>query len=91
MTLCRLSIFLAQRLIFGHYVFSLNPPMQTINRYVIHATSDGKPHTETWDCYSRFQAVQMFIAASLWTDTEVHTVDELGPVHELSPDWTLWG
>ena len=35
--------------------------MQTINRYVIHATSDGKPHTATWDCYSRFEAVQLFM------------------------------
>lgn len=66
-------------------------PMQTLNRYVIHATSDGKPHTAAWDCYSRVQAVQMFTAASLWSDTIVNSVDELGPVEELSPDWTLWG
>jgi len=37
------------------------------------------------------QAVQMFTAASLWSDTVVNSVDELGPVAELSPDWTLWG
>jgi len=66
-------------------------PMQTLNRYVIHATSEGKPHTAAWDCYSRVQAVQMFTAASLWSDTVVNSVDELGPVAELSPDWTLWG
>jgi len=65
--------------------------MQTLNRYVIHATSEGKPHTAAWDCYSRVQAVQMFTAASLWSDTVVQSVDELGPVDELSPDWTLWG
>ena len=65
--------------------------MQTINRYVIRAISEGKPHTEVWDCYNRTQAVQMFTAASLWSDTEVHTVEELGPIDELSPDWTLWG
>ena len=57
--------------------------MQTINRYVIHATSDGKSHTETWDCYNRFEALLMFTTSTLWSDTEIHTVDELGPVHEL--------
>lgn len=57
--------------------------MQTINRYVIHGTSDGKPHTETWDCYNRFEALLMFTTSTLWSDTEIHTVDELGPVHEL--------
>ena len=62
--------------------------MQTINRYVIRATSEGKPHTEVWDCYTRGQAVQMFTAATLWSDTEIHTVEELGPIDELSPNWT---
>jgi len=65
--------------------------MQTINRYVIRATSEGKPHTEVWDCYNRTQAVQMFTAASLWSDTIVSSVEELGPVDELVPDLTLWG
>ena len=57
--------------------------MQTINRYVIHATSEGKPHTETWDCYSRGQAVQLFTTSTLWSDTVINTVEELGPVNEL--------
>lgn len=65
--------------------------MQTINRYVIRATSEGKPHTEVWDCYNRTQAVQMFTAASLWSDTIVNSVEELGPVRQLVPDLTLWG
>ena len=55
----------------------------TINRYVIHATSEGKPHTATIDHYTRFAAVQMFTTQSLWTDTVVQSVDELGPIDEL--------
>lgn len=57
--------------------------MQAINRYVIHATSDGKPHTATIDHYTRFAAVQMFTVQSLWADTVIDTVDELGPIEEL--------
>lgn len=57
--------------------------MQTINRYIIHATSDGKPHTATIDHYTRFAAVQMFTVQSLWTDTVIDTVDELGPIEDL--------
>ena len=60
--------------------------MQTINRYVIHATSEGKPHTAVWDCYNRFQAVQLFTASTLFSDTVVNSVEELGPIDALT-DW----
>ena len=61
--------------------------MTTINRYVIHATSEGKPHTEVWDCYTRGQAVQMFNVSTLWSDTVIHSIEELGPIDALSADW----
>ena len=55
----------------------------TINRYIIHATSEGKPHTATIDHYTRFAAVQMFTVQSLWSDTVINSVDELGPIEDL--------
>jgi hypothetical protein len=55
----------------------------TINRFVIHATSEGKPHTATIDHYTRFAAVQMFTVQSLFSDTVINTVDELGPIDLL--------
>ena len=55
----------------------------TINRYVIHATSEGKAHTATIDHYTRFTAVQMFTVQSLFSDTVIDTVDELGPIEDL--------
>ena len=58
--------------------------MQTIKRFVIHATSEGKPHTATIDHYTRGAAVQMFAVQSLWSDTVIDTVDELGPIDQLT-------
>jgi len=55
----------------------------TINRYVIHATSEGKPHTATIDHYTRFSAVQMFTVQSLFSDTVINSIDELGPIDLL--------
>ena len=55
----------------------------TISRFVIHATSEGKPHTATIDHYTRFAAVQMFTVQSLFSDTVINSVDELGPIDEL--------
>nr|BAR35323.1 hypothetical protein [uncultured Mediterranean phage uvMED] len=54
--------------------------MNTINRFVIHATSEGKPHSATIDHYSRFAAVQMFTAQSVFSDTVINSIDELGPI-----------
>ena len=54
--------------------------MKTLNRYIIHATSNGKPHTATIDHYTRFAAVQCFSTQSLWTDTKINSIDELGPI-----------
>ena len=55
----------------------------TIQRFIIHATSEGKPHTATIDHYTRFAAVQMFTVQSLFSDTVINSVEELGPVHLL--------
>ena len=68
----------------GYCLFNGHDTMTaTINRYVIHATSEGKPHTATFDHYTRFAAVQMFTAQSIFSDTVINSVDELGPIDEL--------
>jgi hypothetical protein len=61
--------------------------MPVINRYVIHATSEGKPHTAVWDHYTRFQAIQMFTVSSLFSDTVINWVEELGPIDALPTNW----
>ena len=55
----------------------------TIQRFIIHATSEGKPHTATIDHYTRFAAVQMFTVQSLFSDTVINSVEELGPIDLL--------
>ena len=68
----------------GYDSFNGKRPMtNTINRFVINATSEGKPHTATIDHYTRFAAVQMFTVQSLFSDTVINTVDELGPIDLL--------
>jgi len=52
----------------------------TINRYTIHALSEGKPHSASIDHYSRGQALYLFYSSSLFSDTVVQSVDELGPI-----------
>jgi len=57
-----------------------------IQRFIIRATSNGKPHTVTWDHFSKEKAVQDFLqnrSLVLYPDTVIHTVDELGPIHLL--------
>ena len=54
--------------------------MKILNRYIIHATSEGKPHTATIDHYTRFAAVQMFTAGNVFSDTVINSIDELGPI-----------
>ncbi len=57
----------------------------TIYRFIIHATSEGLPHTATWDYYSREGAEQGFLenARMLFKDTVIDSVEELGPIHLL--------
>ena len=57
--------------------------MPTLYRFIIHATSEGKPHTATIDHYTRFAAIQMFTVQSLFSDTVVNSVEELGPIDLL--------
>ena len=59
------------------------PRTMTIQRFIIHATSEGKPHTATIDHYTRFAAVQMFTVQSLFSDTVINSVEELGPIDLL--------
>ena len=60
--------------------------MPTLYRFIIHGTSEGKPHTATWDHYTRQGAEQGFLenARMLFKDTVINSVDELGPVDALS-------
>ena len=71
--------------VMGYDLFNKQPKHMTatVNRYIIHATSEGKPHTATIDHYTRFAAVQMFTVQSIFSDTVVNTVDELGPIEDL--------
>tara|TARA_Y100000015_G_C2332348_1_gene61844 strand:- start:56 stop:238 length:183 start_codon:yes stop_codon:yes gene_type:complete len=57
----------------------------TIYRFIIHATSEGLPHTATWDYPTREGAVQGFLenARMLFKDTVINSVEVLGPVHLL--------
>jgi hypothetical protein len=59
--------------------------MNTLNRYIIHATSEGQPHTATWDYFTKGGAVRGFLenARMMFTDTVIYSVEELGPVDEL--------
>ena len=52
-----------------------------INRYIIHALTEGKPHTATIDHYSRGEALHLFYINSPFnTLPVVQSVDELGPL-----------
>ncbi len=57
----------------------------TIYRFIIHGTSEGLPHTATWDYPTREGAEQGFLdnARMLFKDTVINSVEELGPVHLL--------
>ncbi len=52
----------------------------TINSYIIHAISEGKPHTATIDHYSRGEAIYLFHINSPFTDTVIQSIEELGPI-----------
>jgi len=54
--------------------------IKTINSYIIHATSEGKPHTATIDHYSRGEAIYLFHINSPFSDTVIQSVEELGPI-----------
>ena len=57
----------------------------TIYRFIIHATSEGLPHTATWDYPTREGAEQGFLenARMLFKDTVINSVEELGPIDLL--------
>ena len=57
----------------------------TLYRFIIHGTSEGLPHTATWDHYTRKGAEQGFLenARMLFKDTVINSVEVLGPVHLL--------
>ena len=56
-----------------------------ISRFIIHALSEGKPHTAIIDHYSRGQALYHFYRDNLFAhDTIVRSVEELGPIHLLT-------
>lgn len=57
----------------------------TIYRFIIHATSDGEPHTATWDYPTKGGAVRGFLenARMMFIDTVINSIDELGPVDLL--------
>ena len=59
--------------------------LPTLYRFIIHATSEGKPHTATWDYPTRRGAEQAFLenARMMFNDTVIDSVDELGPIDEL--------
>ena len=58
----------------------------TLYRFIIHATSEGKPHTATWDYPTKGGAVKGFLekARLMFPDVVINSVEELGPVHQLS-------
>jgi hypothetical protein len=52
-----------------------------INRFIIHALTEGKPHTATIDHYTRGEALWLFYVNSPFdTMPVVQSVDELGPL-----------
>ena len=58
----------------------------TLYRFIIHATSEGKPHTATWDYPTKGGAVKGLLenARLMFPDVVINSVEELGPVHQLS-------
>ncbi len=57
--------------------------MNTIKRFVIHATSEGKPNTATVEHYTRAAAIEEFKRWDFFADTVIRTIDELGPIDDL--------
>ena len=52
----------------------------TIQRYIIHALSEGKPHTATIDHYSRGNALYCFYTSTPFKAAVIQSVEELGVV-----------
>ena len=51
-----------------------------IKRYIIHALSEGKPHTATVDHYNRGDALYCFYTSTPFKDAVIQSVEELGPI-----------
>ena len=58
----------------------LDQDERTIERYIIHALSEGKPHTSTVDHYSRGEALYCFYTSTPFKDAVIQSVEELGPL-----------
>lgn len=58
----------------------MEPDERTIERYIIHALSEGKPHTATVDHYSRGDALHCFYTSTPFKDAVIQSVEELGPI-----------
>ena len=58
----------------------LDQDERTINRYIIHALSEGKTHTATVDHYNRSDALHCFYTSTPFMDSVIQSVEELGPI-----------
>ncbi len=58
----------------------MNNTTNTVYSFVIHAISEGRPHTTQIDHYSRGEAIYCFHVGSPFTATVIQSVVELGPV-----------
>ncbi len=58
----------------------MNNSTNTVYSFVIHALSEGRPHTAQIEHYSRGEAIYCFYVGSPFNDTVIQSVEELGPV-----------